>query len=175
MFAGLLLDTKQFTRNAQAATFNAALYLRNSGADPSRAQAMFKTELSDYQLESGFGTNVITERGFIAIAQETGEDSSSTKRIAAAKTADRLLNIRGIRASFAVARMNNDVFISARSDGSVNVQLIMEGLGGGGHYNAAAAMLRDTSSDSAVARLRAEIDRYYNDLTPADSTSKNRK
>ncbi|MBR2461473.1 MAG: DHH family phosphoesterase [Clostridia bacterium] len=176
MFAGLLLDTRQFTRNAQAATFSAALYLRNNGADPARAQAMFKTELTDYQLESGFGTNVIIERGFIAIAKETGENSSTTKRIAAAKTADRLLNIKGIRASFAVARMGADVFVSARSDGTVNVQLIMEGLGGGGHYNAAAAMLRNTTAEKAIQSLQAEINKYFRVLSaPGDSKKRANK
>lgn len=172
MFAGLLLDTKQFTRNTQPATFAAALYLRNNGADPTRAQALFKTDLMDYQIESEFGTDVLLERDCIAIACEDSDDVSPTKRIAAAKTADRLLNIKNIRASFAVARMNTDVFISARSDGSINVQLIMEALGGGGHFNAAATVIKNSEIDAAITRLCLEIRRYFGEYDATQPPTK---
>jgi len=172
MFAGLLLDTKQFTRNTQPTTFAAALYLRNNGADPTRAQALFKTDLTDYQIESEFGTDVLLERECVAIACEDSDDVSPTKRIAAAKTADRLLNVKNIRASFAVARMNADVFISARSDGSINVQLIMEALGGGGHYNAAATVLKNIDVDAAITRLCLEIRRYFREYDATQPPSK---
>lgn len=162
MFAGILLDTKQFTRNAQAATFNAALYLRNAGADPSRAQAFFKTALDDFKREASFGTGITIEHGCIAISADTDKkgDASSARRVAAAKAADRLLNVRNIRASFVVAQMERDTFISARSDGSINVQLIMEALSGGGHYNAAATLMKDTRAEDALRRLRETIDKY---------------
>ena len=173
MFAGLLLDTKQFTKNTQPTTFSAALYLRNNGADPTKAQALFETELTDYQAEAHFGTDVFLEREIIAIACEDSSDSSPTKRIAAAKTADRLLNVKKIRASFAVARMGSDVFISARSDGSINVQLIMEGLGGGGHYNAAATQLKAVDMDEAITRLCLEIRRYFGEYDATQPPSKN--
>ena len=172
MFAGLLLDTKQFTRNTQPATFAAALYLRNNGADPTRAQALFKTDLMDYQIESEFGTDVLLERDCIAIACEDSDDVSPTKRIAAAKTADRLLNIKNIRASFAVARMSEDVFISARSDGSINVQLIMEALGGGGHFNAAATVIKSADVDAAITRLCLEIRRYFGEYDASQPPTK---
>lgn len=167
MFAGLLLDTKQFTRNTQPATFSAALYLRSCGADPTRAQELFKTELDDYLIESYFGTDVFLERETVAIAREDSYEASGAKRIAAAKTADRLLTVKNVRASFAVARMETDVFISARSDGSVNVQLIMEGLGGGGHYNAAATMLKNTDTHSAIVKLCLEVRRYFGEYDPS--------
>ncbi len=172
MFAGLLLDTKQFTKNTQPTTFSAALYLRNNGADPTRAQALFETELNDYRAEAHFGTDVFLERESIAIACEESSDSSPTKRIAAAKTADRLLNVKKIRASFAVARMGSDIFISARSDGSVNVQLIMEGLGGGGHYNAAATQMKAIDIDEAITRLCLEIRRYFGEYDATQPPSK---
>ena len=172
MFAGLLLDTKQFTKNTQPTTFSAALYLRNNGADPTRAQALFETELNDYRAEAHFGTDVFLERESIAIACEESSDSSPTKRIAAAKTADRLLNVKKIRASFAVARMGSDVFISARSDGSINVQLIMEGLGGGGHYNAAATQMKAIDVDEAITRLCLEIRRYFGEYDATQPPSK---
>lgn len=161
MFAGILLDTKNFTRNTQVPTFGAAIYLRNSGADPNKAQALFKIDLDGFRTESAFSTDLEIYRDFIVIAKETGSESSPAKRITAAKTADKLLNIKKMRVSFVVARMLNDVFISARSDGSVNVQLIMETLKGGGHYNAAATMLKEISVDEAVEKLKEAITLYF--------------
>ncbi len=161
MFAGIMLDTKNFTRNTQVPTFGAAIYLRTAGADPGRAQMLFKIDLDEFKQESGFTNDLEIYRDFIVIAKESGSDSSPAKRIAAAKTADRLLNVKNIRASFVVTRMVNDVFISARSDGSVNVQLIMESLRGGGHYNAAATMIKDCSVDEASERLKESVDAYF--------------
>ncbi len=161
MFAGILLDTKNFTRNTQVPTFGAAIYLRNNGADPNKAQALFKIDLDGFRTESAFSTDLEIYHDFIVIAKETGSESSPEKRITAAKTADRLLNIKNMRVSFVVARMLNDVFISARSDGSVNVQLIMEMLKGGGHYNAAATMLKEITVDEAVAKLKEAVTAYF--------------
>ena len=161
MFAGILLDTKNFTRNTQVYTFGAAIYLRNNGADPNKAQALFKIDLEGFRTESAFSTDLEIYHDFIVIAKETGSESSPAKRITAAKTADKLLNIKKMRVSFVVARMLSDVFISARSDGSVNVQLIMEMLKGGGHYNAAATMLKDISVDDAVVKLKEAITAYF--------------
>lgn len=161
MFAGILLDTKNFTRNTQVPTFGAAIYLRNNGADPNKAQALFKIDLDGFRTESAFSADLEIYRDFIVIAKESGSESSPEKRITAAKTADRLLNIKNMRVSFVVARMLNDVFISARSDGSVNVQLIMEMLKGGGHYNAAATMLKEITVDEAVSKLKEAITSYF--------------
>ena len=175
MFAGILLDTKNFTRNTQVPTFGAAIYLRNSGADPNKAQALFKIDLDGFRTESAFSTDLEIYRDFIVIAKETGSESSPAKRITAAKTADKLLNIKKMRVSFVVARMLNDVFISARSDGSVNVQLIMETLKGGGHYNAAATMLKEISVDEAVEKLKEAITLYFGTDDTIVPTSKKRR
>ncbi len=161
MFAGIQLDTKNFTRNTQVPTFGAAIYLRNNGADPNKAHALFKIDLDSFRTESAFSTDLEIYHDFIVIAKETGSESSPEKRITAAKTADRLLNIKNIKVSFVVTKMLSDVFISARSDGSVNVQLIMEMLKGGGHYNAAATMLKDITVDEAVTKLKEAITTYY--------------
>ncbi len=161
MFAGILLDTKNFTRNTQVPTFGAAIYLRDNGADPAKAQALFKTDLDDFRQEGAFSTDLEIYNECVVIAKETSTESSPAKRITAAKTADRLLNIKKIRASFVVAKMLSDVFISARSDGSVNVQLIMESLKGGGHYNAAATMLKEISVEDAVEKLKTSISLYF--------------
>lgn len=163
MFAGMLLDTKQFTRNAQTDTFKAALYLREAGADPSRAQKFFKTDYSDFRLESEFCSDIKLMRDRVAIASAKADDvaNATAKRTSAAKTADRLLNIKNIQASFVLAKMERDIFISARSDGTVNVQLIMEELGGGGHYNAAATLIKNISLDMAYKQLEEAIDKYF--------------
>ena len=175
MFAGILLDTKNFTRNTQVYTFGAAIYLRNNGADPNKAQALFKIDLEGFRTESAFSTDLEIYHDFIVIAKETGSESSPAKRITAAKTADKLLNIKKMRVSFVVARMLNDVFISARSDGSVNVQLIMETLKGGGHYNAAATMLKEISVDEAVEKLKEAIMLYFGTDDSAVPSSRRRK
>ena len=175
MFAGILLDTKSFTRNALVPTFGAAIYLRNNGADPNKAQALFKIDLDGFRSESAFSTDLEIFHDFIVIAKETGSESSPAKRITAAKTADRLLNIKKIRGSFVVAKMLNDVFISARSDGSVNVQLIMEALKGGGHYNAAATMLKEISVEEAVEKLKEAITQYFGTEDPVVPMPKKRK
>ena len=176
MFAGILLDTKNFTRNAQVPTFGAAIYLRSNGADPVKAQALFKTGLDDFRQEGSFTTDLEIYRDFIVIARETSNDVSPSKRITAAKTADRLLNIKNVRASFVVAKMQNDVFISARSDGSVNVQLIMESLKGGGHYNAAATVLKETTVDTAVEKLKESVSLYFGvDEAPVAQTRKRKR
>ncbi len=175
MFAGIMLDTKNFTRNTQVPTFGAAIYLRNNGADPNKAQALFKIDLDGFRTESAFSTDLEIYHEFIVIAKETGSESSPEKRITAAKTADRLLNIKNIRVSFVVAKMLNDVFISARSDGSVNVQLIMEMLRGGGHYNAAATMLKEISVDRAVEMLKDAITAYFGTEEQSTATPKKRR
>ena len=175
MFAGILLDTKNFTRNTQVPTFGAAIYLRNNGADPNKAQTLFKIDLDGFRSESAFSTDLEIYRDFIVIAKETGSESSPAKRITAAKTADKLLNIKKMRVSFVVARMLNDVFISARSDGSVNVQLIMESLKGGGHYNAAATMLKEITVEEAVIKLKEAITLYFGTDETVVPTGKRRK
>lgn len=160
MFAGILLDTKQFSRNTGARTFSAALFLRAEGADPSEAQAMFKTNFDDYVREAKFSSNVNIYRDVYAIAVNNDADNTSSDRIAAAKAADKLLTVDGVAASFAVARIGGQIIISARSAGTVNVQLIIERLGGGGHFDAAATAIESDDINEVLDRLRASIDEY---------------
>lgn len=159
LFAGILLDTKQFARNTGVRTFGAALYLRNEGASPSDAQDMFKTELDELISEAKFESNVIIYRESIAIAAYD-ENCTPKERVAAAKAADKLLWINGVLASFALCRIDDTIHISARSLGGVNVQLIVEKLNGGGQFNAAATQMRDTTMSEALLKLREAIDEY---------------
>ncbi|MBQ9746014.1 MAG: DHH family phosphoesterase [Clostridia bacterium] len=158
LFAGMLLDTKQFTHNTGVRTFGAALYLRNEGASPLDAQALFKTDLDDFRSEAQFESNVSIYRGVVAIALNEEDTDNSLTRINAAKAADRLLSVEGIRAAFAVCSIEKVICVSARSDNTVNVQLIAEKLGGGGHFDSAGVQFRDVSIKEALIMLRAAID-----------------
>lgn len=159
LFAGILLDTKQFTRNTSTRTFSSALYLRSAGANPIEAQALFKTALDDFLREAKFENNVVIYRTIIAIALSES-DGSPSDRIAAAKAADKLLSINNVLAAFALVRINNTVHVSARSNGSVNVQLILEKFEGGGHYDVAGAQVEGMSMNDTLIMLKRAIDEY---------------
>lgn len=159
LYAGMLVDTKQFSRNTGVRTFSAALYLRSEGANPSEVQYFFKTGLDDFMREAKFSMNVITYRQIFAISMSDG-DGTPQDRIAAAKAADKLLNVSGVMASFALVHIDDSVHISARSTGNVNVQLILEKIGGGGHYEAAGALLKNVSMSAALNNLKQAIDDY---------------
>jgi len=163
LLAGILLDTKQFTRNTGTRTFSSALYLRNTGADPGDVQEMFKTNLEDFMRESKFQSKVIMYRDTMAIAlcEDEGEGAD---RIAMAKAADKLLGIKGVEASFALISIGSTVHISARSTGRTNVQLILEQLKGGGQYESAGAQVKGSTIENALEKLKAAIDAvYYNE------------
>ena len=158
LFAGMLLDTKQFTHNAGVRTFGSALYLRSEGASPIDAQALFKTDIYDFLSEAKFESNVSIYKNVIAIALNENNSENASIRVTAAKAADRLLHVEGICAAFTLCLLDDAVHISARSDGSVNVQRILEKLGGGGHFDAAGAQLRGVSMKEALSMLREAID-----------------
>ena len=162
MLAGIILDTKQFSANTTARTFSAALYLRDRGANPAEAMRYFRTPLEDYIREAKFRTNVVIYRSVIAITFGEGEGESAD-RIAAAKSADKLLTVEGVRASFALISIDGVVHVSARSAGDINVQLILERLRGGGHYNAAGAQVEAKSVSEVLSMLKASIDAYLDE------------
>ena len=157
LFAGIILDTKQFTKNTGVRTFGAALYLRGEGASPYEAQKLFRTNITDFMRESVFETNIQIYRDSIAISAYDGE-ADGRDRIAAAKAADRLLSVEGVTASFVLCVIDGEVNISARSDGNINVQLVLEKLGGGGHFDAAGAQLKGVSLKEALEKLKSAID-----------------
>lgn len=160
MYAGILLDTKQFTRNSGVKTFSAALYLRGEGANPTEAQTLFKSCLDDFISEAKFESNVVIYRKVLAISCNDDEDNGPSDRIAAAKAADKLLTVEDVKASFALCRVGEKIHISARSTGEINVQLILEKLEGGGHFDSAATQLESNMSE-ALTRLKGAIDEYY--------------
>lgn len=164
MLAGILLDTNQFTRNTGIRTFSAAVYLRREGASPGDAKMLFRISLDDYKRESRFGSDVYIYREQIAIALCDGDGDSSDDRIAAAKAADKLLSVKGVSASFALVRIGTTVNISARSLGTMNVQLILEKLHGGGHFDVAGAQIPDCTVPAALEQLKTAIDLYLAEI-----------
>lgn len=175
MLAGIILDTKQFTVNTGVRTFSAALYLRDRGANPTEALRFFKTPLEDYIREAKFRTNVVIYRSVIAIALGDGEGENAD-RVAAAKSADKLLSVDGVRASFALIRIGEVVHISARSTGDINVQLILEQLRGGGHYDAAGAQVEAKSVQQALEMLKGAIDAYLDEgALPVENSGQTKK
>ncbi len=159
MYSGILLDTKQFTRNAGVRTFGAALYLRGEGASPSDALTLFKSGLSDFISEAKFESNVVVYRKMMAISVNDSKDNTASDRISAAKAADKLLTVEDVKASFALCRIDDSIHISARSSGEINVQLILEKINGGGHFDSAATKLTG-SMNEALTMLKNAIDEY---------------
>ncbi len=163
LMSGIMVDTNNFTRTVGTRTFAAALYLRGSGASTEYARTFFEEAFDDYRAESLFGSGAKLHRNQIAITAIEGTGSSND-RIAAAKAADKLLSVKNVNAAFALIKLGTTVFISARSNGSINVQLILERIGGGGHFDVAGAALADTELKDAEALLISTIDGYLDEL-----------
>ena len=160
LLAGVLLDTKQFTRNTGTRTFGAAQYLRGAGADPTDVYSLFKTAPSDLSKEARFHTAITIYNGNIAISACDG-DTDDSYRVIASKAADKMLTLRGIDAAFTLVRIGDQIHISGRSSGqAINVQLILEKLGGGGHFDVAGAQVVSDSVASVLEALKGSIDDY---------------
>ncbi len=159
IFAGIVLDTKQFTKNTGTRTFGAALYLRGEGANPYDAQKLFRTSAKDFMRQTDFENNIQIYRDCIAISVYEG-DASNSDRITAAKAADRLLSIDGVSTSFVLCAIGDEISISARSDGNINVQLVLEALGGGGHFDAAGAQVKNSTMEQTLKQLKQSIDSF---------------
>ena len=158
LFAGIALDTKNFTIKTGVRTFEAAAFLRRNGADSIRVRKMFKNDMEEYKAKAQIVASAKIVYDTMAIAEWTsGMDNANA---VAAQAADELLDIAGIRASFVLTKTPDQVNISARSLGDVNVQLIMEKLGGGGHLTVAGAQLKGTSLEDATAKLREAIEEF---------------
>lgn len=161
LYAGIVLDTKQFSKGTGTKTYAAAMYLRDNNATYERIEDLFKKTVKDYKQEALFGGKLEPYRNCMVIAyNEHGTDENSD-RISASRVADELLMLEGIAASFTLVKVGNVVHISARSNGTVNVQLILESLNGGGRFDAAGAQVKDTIASTLV-RLKAAIDAYIN-------------
>jgi c-di-AMP phosphodiesterase-like protein len=158
LLSGILLDTKQFTRNTGTRTFGVAQFLRGEGADPGKTQEMFKADVDELIKEAKFNTNVNIYKRRFAISACDEEFADSSYRTIAAKVSDKLLSLKGIEASFVLVNIGGNIHICGRSIGTVNVQKILERLNGGGHFDVAGAQVSDDSMRNVVSRLQAAID-----------------
>ena len=156
MYSGIIIDTNSFTAKTGVRTFEAAAYLRRCGADVTRVRKMFRDDAKEYKAKAEAVCNAVIYKNAYAlsICPTEGLDSPT---VAAAQAANELLNISGIKASFVVTQYQNQIYISARSIDEINVQIIMERLGGGGHMNMAGAQLNDMSPESAIEVIKDTI------------------
>ena len=157
LLAGMMLDTKNFTIRTGERTFEAAAFLRRAGADTSEVKKLLQSDMAHTVAKYRILQNAKIYRNGIAIAvQEQPQD-----RVVAAQAADELLNVAGVDTSIVIYPTEDGVFMSARSIGDVNVQILMEKLGGGGNRAAAAVQLSHVELPEAVRQLRAAIDDYF--------------
>ena len=156
LLAGIFLDTKGFSIKAGVRTFEAAAYLRRAGADMTSVKRMFQNSFDEYMQRERVISCARSTAGGIVIAVADFQ----TSRPIAAQAADELLNIIGVRASIVAFPLGEDFVVSARSMGSVNVQVIAEMLGGGGSLTAAGAQLKNTDSRTASERIFRAVDVY---------------
>ena len=157
LLAGVVLDTKNFTNRTGGRTFEAAAYLRRAGADTQDVQRMFQSDLESMIDRYAIIRRAELYREDLAIAAIDEE----CQRVTAAKAADELLTLSGVQASFVFYPKEGGVYISARSLGEVNVQVIVEALGGGGNSTSAGGQLPDVTVDEVRQKLKEAIDKYY--------------
>lgn len=164
LLAGIQLDTKNFTFKTGVRTFEAAAFLRKYGADTVAVKTLFQGDMDNYidQLDAMRKTKIIDDM----IAMTHLDKCTQNPQLIASKVADELLNLKGIQASFVLAEdTKGEIQVSARSLGKINVQVIMEKLGGGGHMETAATQLRNTSMEAAIEEVENQISNYIKETT----------
>ena len=157
IYAGILIDTNNFMTKTGVRTFEAAAYLKRSGAEVTRVRKLLRNDMSCYKARAEAVRHAEVYRGAFAISVCPSENVESPT-IVGAQAANELLNIIGIKASFVLTEYNGKIYISSRSIDEINVQLIMEKLGGGGHLNVAGAQLSDCTILKAKHMIQDTID-----------------
>ena len=157
LLAGIVLDTKNFTNRTGGRTFEAAAYLRRAGADTADVQRMFQSDLQSMISRYDIIRRAELYHGDIAIAALDQE----CDRVIAAKAADEMLTLQGVRASFVLYRKDDGIYISARSLGEINVQVLVETLGGGGNSTTAGGQCSGMTVAEAKTTLLRAIDKYF--------------
>lgn len=162
LLSGITLDTKNFTLRTGVRTFEAAAFLRKLGADTINVKAMFANSIQSYKQKTEIISSAWVYKGCaIAVAEKNSEET----RVVAAQAADELLGVSDVNASFVLSKTGSDeISLSGRSLGAVNVQLIAETLGGGGHQTMSGAQFKGFTVEEATEQLKSAIDKYYNDL-----------
>ena len=154
IYGGIVVDTNNFTNRTGVRTFEAAAFLRRCGADVTRVRKLLRDDVVAYRAKADAVSHAQIYLDSYAISVCNAEDVQSPT-VVGAQAANDLLNIKGVKASFVLTRYQNEIFISARSIDEVNVQLIMEKMGGGGHLNVAGCQLSNTSIEEAVEKLKS--------------------
>lgn len=161
LFSGIMLDTRNFILRAGVRTFEAAAYLRSRGASTVESKKLFSNDMGIFRSRNAIIDEAQTYRDCaVSVAPEGIENV----RLVTSQAADEMLNIEGVKASFVLYEGAGTVNISARSYGEMNVQLVMESLGGGGHQTMSACQLSDTDVEGALEMLKGAIDEYLSNL-----------
>lgn len=161
LFSGIMLDTRNFILRAGVRTFEAAAYLRSRGASTVESKKLFSNDMGIFRSRNAIIDDAETYR---ECAISLAHGSIDNVRLVTSQAADEMLNIDGVKASFVLYENGKDINVSARSYGEMNVQLIMEDLGGGGHQTMSACQLVDTDMDDALIALKKAIDNYISNL-----------
>lgn len=156
LYAGIMIDTRNFMNRTGVRTFEAAAFLRRCGADVTRVRKMFRDDMEAYQAKAEAIRTAEVYRKEFALAVSPGNIDSPT--VIAAQAANELLDINAIKASFVFTEYNGKIYMSARSIDELNVQIIAEKLGGGGHINSAGAQFTNVSVDQVIKRVKQTID-----------------
>lgn len=157
MYSGIMVDTNNFLTKTGVRTFEAAAFLRRCGADVTRVRKMFRSGAEEYKAKADAVSQAEIYRDFYAISVCTA-DELPYPPVVGAQAANELMNIQGIRASFVLTEYQGKIYVSARSIDEVNVQLIMERMGGGGHMNIAACQLEGINLLVAIGEVKRTID-----------------
>ena len=154
-----MIDTNNFLTKAGERTFEAAAFLRRNGADVTRIRKEFRTEMNEFKLKAKIASMAEIYRGAFAFARYTEGDSKDKNRvILGAKVANELMNISNVKASFVFTPCDNEIYISARSIDEVNVQTLMEKIGGGGHWSVAGAQPKGVTLEEAEVMIKELLD-----------------
>lgn len=167
LYAGIILDTKNFTFNTGVRTFEAAAYLRRQGVDTVSVKQLFQNDINTYISRSNVvrSADIINEH----IALSTCPSNLKNSQLISAQAADELLSLHGVTAAFVLSEVNGEVAISGRSLGKINVQVILEKLGGGGHLTEAGAQLKGISIEEAKKELKYAIIDYVESMENEDN------
>ena len=156
MYSGIMIDTNNFMTKTGVRTFEAAAFLRRNGADVTRVRKLFREDAAEYKAKADAVSQAEIYKQFFAISLCTAEDLPSPT-IIGAQAANELLNIKGIKASFVLTDYQGKIYVSARSIDEVNVQIIMERMGGGGHLNMAGCQLETVNMEEARNLLKSTL------------------
>lgn len=156
MYSGMMIDTNNFLMKTGVRTFEAAAFLRRSGADVTRVRKAFRSDMKEYIKKAEALSSAEVYLDAYAIT-ESASDGIESPTVLGAQVANELLNVTGVKASFVLTEFNNKVYISARSIDELNVQIVMEKLGGGGHMTIAGAQLENTTIEEARAIVKKTL------------------